>query len=400
MTTGSTLTAENTAGAPKLETAGLAALLVFTAAVPLSIAVAQLVLTIALGLWVSLVVIHHERLELPPIAWPLLAYAAVTLFSVAMSFDPVASLIDAREVLLFLVIPVVYRFARGARASTVATVLIAVGAATAVIGIVQYGILEFDNLGQRPRGSMGHYMTYSGLLMLVIAMAAARVLFGSSERLWSALFLPALGAALALTLTRSAWVGAVCGVGLLLVLKDRRLLAAAPIALALVFFLAPASVTDRVLSMFDPTDPTNRDRVAMTRAGTRMIADHPLAGVGPDMVQEVYPDYRDAGAVNDTNPHLHNVPLQIAAERGLPALAVWLWFVAVAVRELWRQFGLRESRALAAGGLAAMASMLAAGMFEYNFGDSEFLMLFLVVITLPAAAAYNLKQPQSPSPSP
>ena len=31
--------------------------------------------------------------------------------------------------------------------------------------------------------------------------------------------------------------------------------------------------------------------------------------------------------------------------------------------------------------------MLAAGLFEYNFGDSEFLMLFLVLITLPFAAA-------------
>ena len=392
MTTGSTLTAENTAGAPKLEAAGLAALLVFTAAVPLSIAVAQLVLTLAIVLWVGLLVIHHERPELPPIAWPLLAYAGVTLVSVAWSFDPVASLIDAREVLLFLVIPVVYRLARGPRAWTVATVLIAVGAATAVIGIVQYGILEFDSLGQRPRGSMGHYMTYSGLLMLVISMAAARVLFGTRDRIWPALFLPALCAALALTLTRSAWVGAGGGVGLLLVLKDRRLLTAAPIVLVLAIVLAPAGVTDRVFSMFDRTDPTNRDRFAMARIGTRMIADHPLTGVGPDMVQEVYGDYRDAGAVNETNPHLHNVPLQIAAERGLPALAVWLWFVAVAVRELWRHLRIPESRALAAGGLAAVVSMLAAGMFEYNFGDSEFLMLFLVVLTLPAAAAYNAQE--------
>ena len=30
--------------------------------------------------------------------------------------------------------------------------------------------------------------------------------------------------------------------------------------------------------------------------------------------------------------------------------------------------------------------MLAAGLFEYNFGDSEFLMLFLGLITLPFAA--------------
>ena len=31
--------------------------------------------------------------------------------------------------------------------------------------------------------------------------------------------------------------------------------------------------------------------------------------------------------------------------------------------------------------------MLAAGLFEYNFGDSEFLMLFLILVTLPFAAA-------------
>jgi hypothetical protein len=36
--------------------------------------------------------------------------------------------------------------------------------------------------------------------------------------------------------------------------------------------------------------------------------------------------------------------------------------------------------------LAATAAMLSAGHFEYNFGDYEFLMLFLVLITHPFAA--------------
>ena len=122
-----------------------------------------------------------------------------------------------------------------------------------------------------------------------------------------------------------------------------------------------------------------------------MVQDHPLTGVGPDMVQEVYANYRSADAVNENNPHLHNVPLQIAAERGVPALGAWLWFVIISVRELIRGFQRPESRTLAAGGLAATGAMLAAGMFEYNFGDSEFLMLFLVLLTLPAAAAYSPK---------
>ena len=387
--TSSTIAVSETPATPKLESAALVSLLLFAAALQVSIAASALLLTLTLGLWASILIVYRERLELPAVFWPLLAYAAVTMVAVAASIDPVASLTDSKEVLLFLVVPVVYRLARGHRASTLANIIISVGGATAVYGIVQYGILQYDNLGQRPQGSMGHYMTYSGLLMLVIGLAAARMLFGRQGRLWATLVLPALVVALTLTFTRSAWVGACVGVSLLLVLKDYRLLAAAPVLAALFVILAPAGITDRVYSMFDLQDPTNRDRFAMARAGVRMVQDHPLTGVGPDMVQQVYPDYRDSGAVNEINPHLHNVPLHIAAERGLPALGVWLWFIVVAVRQLALGLGRPESRALAAAGLAAVASMLAAGVFEYNFGDSEFLMLLLVLLTLPAAAAYH-----------
>jgi O-antigen ligase len=103
-------------------------------------------------------------------------------------------------------------------------------------------------------------------------------------------------------------------------------------------------------------------------------------------VLRLYPDYRDPGAVEKANPHLHNVPVQIAAERGLPALAIWFWFVAVLTFDLSRSFSSRHERFLPAAALAAVAAMLAAGLFEYNFGDSEFLMLFLIVVTVPFAA--------------
>jgi O-antigen ligase len=86
-------------------------------------------------------------------------------------------------------------------------------------------------------------------------------------------------------------------------------------------------------------------------------------------------------------PHLHNVPVHVAAERGLPALAVWLWFVAVAALDLKRLFDKAAARRwMPAAGLAVVVAMLTAGLFEYNFGDSEFLMLFLFLITLPFAA--------------
>jgi O-antigen ligase len=378
-----------------LERTAFLTLLGFVATLQLSIAVAQILLFITGLLWVILYFIQRDVNKLPPWFIPLALYALATLGSAAFSLNPVASFMDSKQLLLFLIVPIVCRLARGERALTVTTIIISIGAASAIVGIVQYGILEYDNLGRRPQGTLTHYMTYSGLLMVVSGVAAARVLFHAKDRTWSALVMPALLVALALTLTRSAWVGTCVGLSLLLVLKDFRLLAALPVLAALFFGLAPPQVTDRLYSTFDLQDPTNRDRLAMARTGVRMIQDYPLTGVGPNMVQEVYADYRDANAVQSTNPHLHNVPMQIAAERGLPALALWLWFVISVVVSSFRRLQTTTYKSLPAGGLAALASMLAAGLFEYNFGDSEFLMMLLVVITLPYAADIS-EQVQDP----
>jgi putative inorganic carbon (hco3(-)) transporter len=168
--------------------------------------------------------------------------------------------------------------------------------------------------------------------------------------------------------------------------KDFRLLAVIPIVVVGGILLAPQEVIDRGKTMFDRKDLTSLDRVAMLQAGVAIVKDYPLTGVGPDQIELVYPRYRVAGAVMATNPHLHNVPMQIAAERGLPALAAWIWFVASAIGGLYRLLRTSRHKSLAAAGLGGMAAMLAAGLTEYNFGDSEFLMLLLVMMTLPFAA--------------
>jgi O-antigen ligase len=229
-------------------------------------------------------------------------------------------------------------------------------------------------------------MTYSGLLMIAIGLAVARLLFAKSDRTWAALVLPALVVAVALTSTRSAWVGVCAAAALLFSLKDFRLFAVLPVVAAIFFALAPTSITHRFVSIFDSKDPTKLDRFAMLHEGERMIAAHPLTGVGPNMVERLYAEYRGPDAVNQINPHLHNNPLQIAAERGLPALAIWLWFIVAMSRDLWKRFVSGRQRFLAAAALASVAALLTAGLFEYNFGDSEVLMLFLIVVTLPAAA--------------
>ena len=381
-----TLSLSEAPATPWLDRLTTALLFAFVATVQVSIVAAQTCLALLLIAWVATLVRDRTVPTAPKFFWWLLGYAAVTLVSSAFSTDPLESLIDSKQLPLFLIVPLVYNLARGWRSKTVTDVLITVGALAAAYGIIQYGMLHFDSLRLRPRGTMGHYMTYSGTLMLVIGVAAARIVFGMRDRVWPALVMPALVVALTLTFTRSAWVGVCVGVSLLFILKDFRLTGLVPVIIALLFALAPDRITDRIMSVFDLRDPSSRDRVAMLQTGVAMIKDHPLTGVGPDMVRRVYAEYRDPNSVEKVNPHLHNVPLQIAAERGLPALAVWLGFIAALAAGVFRSFRGGQDRVLAAGALAAIAAMLSAGMFEYNFGDSEFLMLFLVIVTLPFAA--------------
>ena len=380
------VTAESTPGS-LAERVGVVAFCAMAAALHFSIAAAQILLAVAALCWIVLLATGRTRWAAPRFFWPLAAYGGATLVSAVFSPEPLTSLIDCKQLVLFLIVPIACTFVTRRRSQILITVVLTFAAASAVVGIVQYGILHYDNLGQRVQGTLGHYMTYSGLLMLVIGVALARVLFGRGERTWAALVMPALAVAVALTFTRSASVGACAAAAVLLAMKDFRLLAALPLALALFIAVAPSRVNARFASIFDLNNPTNRDRLAMVREGEHMIAAHPLVGVGPNMVEPLYAEYRDPDAVEKVNPHLHNVPVQIAAERGLPALAIWLWFVLTLTADLARLYRTEGDRFLPAAGISAVVAMLVAGMFEHNFGNSEFLMLFLVIVTTPFAAA-------------
>jgi O-antigen ligase len=351
-------------------------------AIQFSIAAGQILLGLAaLGWLVVLIQSRGAGRDVPAFFLPLVLYAVWTLVATVFSRDPAESLRGDKELLLLLVVPMTMRLLRGHYAQHTLDVIISVGAAVALIGVFQYALFG-TGLSNRPRGTLGHYMTYSGVLMLLVCATVARLLFQPGRRIWPALMMPALLVALAVTLSRNAYVGAAIGVTVLLLLRDFRLVALVPVAAVAFVLVAPDPLVDRAYSMFDLRDSSNRDRVAMAQAGVTMIEEEPLTGVGPHMVARVYPQYRTIDAVDVEVQHLHNVPLHIAAERGLPALMLWIWFVVAAGRDLLSLVR-REGSALAAAGLAALVAMVAAGLFEYNFGDSEFLVLLLALLTLP-----------------
>jgi putative inorganic carbon (hco3(-)) transporter len=164
------------------------------------------------------------------------------------------------------------------------------------------------------------------------------------------------------------------------VLKAPRILWLLGAAVLAILVARPQAVTSRLTV----SDASSRDRIYMWQSGFEMIRDKPVFGQGPGMILKSYPEYRWQAAPNAQAPHLHDNALQIAAERGLPCLAWWVWLMAVAMADGYRLA--RSSADTAIWGVSSFAILVAlmiAGLFEYNFGDSEILMAVLLVLALP-----------------
>ena len=84
---------------------------------------------------------------------------------------------------------------------------------------------------------------------------------------------------------------------------------------------------------------------------------------------------------------MHSNLLQIALERGLPALILWLAFLFVYARTLWRsirRYAKLEwiDRGILLGALGGLGGFIMSGLVHYNWGDSEVVMILYMVMGL------------------
>jgi hypothetical protein len=110
-----------------------------------------------------------------PLAFVALLLAAFTVLSTVFSREPAVSARHVTGVLLFLLLPLTMDVVdRLERARALVLTLAASGTLLAILGIWQF-LHGGDGLANRIRGTLSHYMTFSGL-----AMIAARGGGGSS----------------------------------------------------------------------------------------------------------------------------------------------------------------------------------------------------------------------------
>jgi hypothetical protein len=273
----------------------------------------------------------------------------------------------------------------------------------------------------RAAGFFGHYVTYAEALQLIMSLVLGMFICVPVKRSLSGglllLALAGLGFSLLLTVTRASWLALLVSAALMLVLgTSRRTLVIVgacliPVVLAGLFLLQQK----RNVGFFDQKDASITWRETVWHEGFDLLASKPrhlFVGVGMDSIKA---HWRQWGLFDNGRlplGHMHSNLLELALERGVPALVVWLLLLGIYARTLWRSFrrldpgkfshrdteqeqeereqpepdsrtlGAWVDRGIVLGALGGLAGFFTSGLVHYNWGDSEVVMIFYFIMGL------------------
>ncbi len=256
----------------------------------------------------------------------------------------------------------------------------------------------------RATGFYGHFTTYSEVLQLigslVLGMLIAFLLgrrrsdkpLGFELRLSFPTVVCALAfvlicVALLLSGTRGSQLGLLAsGFAIVTALRSRRLL-----VIALCLAIPVAAVGYFALLQIREADEDNEYRKTMWTDGVRLATESPrhlLVGVGMDSIKARWQEFDLFNKGWMPMGHFHSMPIQLAAERGLPALLLWCVFLALVFARLFRS--LRQDtgdedlviRGIKLGALGGLTGFFVGGVVHYNLGDGEVALVFYLLTGL------------------
>ncbi|MEP6742914.1 MAG: O-antigen ligase family protein [bacterium] len=252
----------------------------------------------------------------------------------------------------------------------------------------------------RASGWTRHYETYSEIIQilaqLALGLALAHLVNHGFNR-WSRLaFLASalLALGLALTAMRTALIAFAIGAVLIgwRALRGRARLATIAAVALLLIVGALVIYETRARQALWLHDSSSSLRVEVARIGLSRIMLHPLFGHGMDAM---HAHWNEWGFPGSDMLHLHSTPLQLAFDRGLPALFFWLWIVWL----FWRTASRNEKRlrettdtnryGILLGATGALAGFFASSLVNYNLGDGEVALVFWWLLGIVVVIAAN-----------
>jgi putative inorganic carbon (hco3(-)) transporter len=367
------------------------------ASILVSIAISQILLAAALIGWIATMKRSNIKSVLKlPFILPLCLLFAWTILTSLIAPNALSNLWVARKFFLYLLLFLVPAIIRGEGKTTwIYKAIFFVSAMSGIAGMVQYLIDPQRDVLHRIKGFMSHWMTYSGLLMLVLVLLISYALsVGWRNHKWMLLLSCFITIVLILSQTRSALLGAIAGACVIILLKQPRAIIGLLAIIMVLFVFSPSKIKQRLYSSVTTQDP----RIEIWGTSLRLIKANPWFGVGLTNVNREALHYRGNQAYLDwAYQHMHNNFFQIAAERGIPGLIFWVWLM---IRFGWDalvvyrasskiSWDSTEASIASLAALSALTALMIAGIWEYNFGDSEILVLFLFIISAPYAFLHN-----------
>jgi len=263
----------------------------------------------------------------------------------------------------------------------------------------------------RSAGFYGHYTTYAEVLQLIASLVFGLFIALDKKRsrlgLILLICLAGMSLALLLTVTRASQLGfLVSAFAIVLANGNRKTLVTfaaivLPLALLGLVFLQQS----RGVGFFDTKDDSTKWRQTVWREGFNLWAQNPrhfFLGVGMDSIQR----YKEQWQLFDNGKlptgHFHSTPLQLAVERGLPALLLWLLVLWIYARTLLKVQSSEnenshssliaphlkdwQTKGIILGGFGSIIGFFTGGLAHNNIGDAEVLMVFFMLMGISVSA--------------
>jgi putative inorganic carbon (HCO3(-)) transporter len=344
---------------------------------PVPVSPVTVLAVVVVAVWLWRVVIGSERIELSHMQLPLtifLLWGTVGIYGAADVGMAVKILfIFVMGASVYLVASQTIRSPQEARgvmwAAAVAAGIVGLSTAVAGVGGTVADVQAYEGGGSydRVEGIFGSPNLLGGFLALAIPPTVA---LAASENLWwrrllGYLLVIAALAGLAFTYSRGAWLGT--GVGLLMllpVLKRGFWLILGSVLIGI--FSSASAVLARLQSIVAAgSDPAFTSRLEIWGTALRLVAEHPLLGVGLGNFREAYgnllvPDLPLLAYTLGVPEGAHNLFLNLAVEVGLVGAGAFAWLLAVAFLRAWqlKRFADQQVRVWGTGLAAGLVAIL------------------------------------------
>jgi O-antigen ligase len=360
-------------------------------AVPISIAVTESFLAIAVLARIIAIARGRAKVFLPRVFWFWSVWVAFEIASWLHSPEIRLGLGEIRHLLLlgalFLTLPAIDRAEERVMVWRGVFLTATVGSASLIVAFIarmiryrrEIAMTSDPSFYLRTGGLLHHWMVYATVEILVFGAMLEYWHFYPEHRRWILPMLAINCLAIVLSLTRMLWLCCLLLTGVHLLRVRTKWIWGLPVLPLLVFNLGPRCVKSRITETFQPAYYSNAERLQMLRAGWAMVVERPLTGIGAGRVEKLYTRYLSQGeSAPAYHGHLHNNILQLTAQFGLPVIAAAALFLTILIKDIRRACRCasdREARFLSRASLAGVTGFLIAGLVEYTYGHSLGLIL-------------------------